>query len=91
MEFVLACGSRRLFRECIELRNRSPGHTEYLAAPPTQGHPCFERGNTLRAKELDKTQRQICWQCGRHDVQFSHSRAFAKRDLTSFREKFSNQ
>jgi hypothetical protein len=83
---LLAFGSRRPFREGIELRDRSPGYAEYLPTAPTQGHPTFERGNTLCAKQLDKSQRQICWKCGSHEVQFSHSNTFDKRDLTSFRE-----
>jgi hypothetical protein len=50
-------GSQRRLRECIELRNRRPSHAEYLTTAPAQGHPTFERGDTLRAQKLDKSQR----------------------------------
>ena len=58
---LLAFGSRGLFCQCIELRNRSPGDAEYLPTAPTQGYPFLQRGNSLRAKALDKSQRQDRW------------------------------
>jgi hypothetical protein len=57
----LSFGSRRFFCDCIELGNGGPGHAEDLSAASTQGLPPFDSGNTLRAEELDKPDRQVFW------------------------------
>jgi len=79
----LALGPLRVFGECVELRDRSLGYTEYFPAAPAESYPRLECGDALGAEQLEQPQRQISWKCGSHDAQFSHFRPIAKCDLTS--------